>query len=175
MVYLATGAGFADALSGAPAAGMQEGPVLLVTKTAIPAVVIAELIRLHPARIVILGGTGVVSDAVRTAAAAYTSGAVTRLGGADRYATAVAVSAATYAPGVAVVYLATGAGFADALSGAPAAGMQEGPVLLVTKTAIPAVVIAELIRLHPARIVILGGTGVVSDAVRTLVDGLAGL
>ncbi|TAL06017.1 MAG: hypothetical protein EPO00_11865, partial [Chloroflexota bacterium] len=61
---------------------------------------------------------------------------VIRLGGKDRYATAAAVSAATYGPGVPVVYLASGTGFADALAGAPAAGMQAGPVLLVTPTAI---------------------------------------
>ncbi|MEO7664104.1 MAG: glycosyl hydrolase family 18 protein, partial [Candidatus Limnocylindrales bacterium] len=88
---------------------------------------------------------------------------VTRLGGADRYATAVAVSRATFAPGVPVVYLATGSGYADALAGAPVAGMQKGPILLVTSTAIPAVVATELSRLKPARIVILGGTSVVSS------------
>ena len=100
---------------------------------------------------------------------------VTRLGGADRYATAVAVSAATYSPGVSVVYLASGTGFADALAGAPAAGMQAGPVLLVTPTSIPAVVATELTRLHPARIVILGGTGAVSAAVQTVIDGMTAL
>ena len=100
---------------------------------------------------------------------------VTRLGGADRYATAVAVSAATYSPGVSVAYLASGTGFADALAGAPAAGMQGGPVLLVTPTSIPAVVVAELTRLHPARIVILGGTGAVSGAVQTAIDGMTAL
>ncbi len=100
---------------------------------------------------------------------------VTRLGGADRYATAAAVSAATYSPGVSVVYLASGTGFADALAGAPAAGMQAGPVLLVTPTSIPAVVATELTRLHPARIVILGGTGAVSAAVQTAIDGMTAL
>ena len=175
VVYLATGTGFADALAGAPAAGMQSGPMLLVTPTSIPAVVAAELNRLHPARIVILGGIGAVSAAVQTAAAAHTTGSVTRLGGADRYATAVAVSAATYGPGVPVVYLATGTGFADALAGAPAAGMQSGPMLLVTPTSIPAVVAAELNRLHPARIVILGGIGAVSAAVQTAIDRMTAL
>ncbi|HET9436051.1 MAG TPA: glycosyl hydrolase family 18 protein [Candidatus Limnocylindrales bacterium] len=96
---------------------------------------------------------------------------VTRLGGADRYATAAAVSRATYAPGVPVVYLASGTGFADALAGAPAAGMQNGPVLLVTATSIPSVVATELARLKPARIVVLGGTGAITDAVKVQADG----
>jgi spore germination protein YaaH len=97
---------------------------------------------------------------------------VTRLAGADRYATAVAVSKATYAAGVPVVYLATGLDFADALAGAPAAGLQKGPLLLVTASTIPAVVQTELARLKPARIVLLGGTSVISDAVKTAVKAL---
>ncbi len=91
---------------------------------------------------------------------------VTRLAGPDRYATAVAISAATYAANASVVYIATGLGYADALAGAAAAGLERGPLLLVPGTAIPAVVAAELSRLKPARIVVLGGTGVVSESVK---------
>ncbi|HZN16284.1 MAG TPA: N-acetylmuramoyl-L-alanine amidase, partial [Acidimicrobiales bacterium] len=39
-------------------------------------------------------------------------GSVTRLAGADRYATAVAISAASYGPGVPVAYITSGLGFA---------------------------------------------------------------
>jgi hypothetical protein len=88
-----------------------------------------------------------------------------RQGGADRYATAATISAWTYAPGVPVVYIASGKGFADALAGAPAAGTAGGPLLLVPNTSIPAVVAAELDRLDPARIIVLGGPASVSDAV----------
>ncbi len=58
-----------------------------------------------------------------------------REAGADRYATSAAVSAATFAPGVPVVYIASGTGFADALSGSAAAGAGHGPLLLVTPRA----------------------------------------
>ncbi len=170
VVYIATGAGFADALAGAPAAGMQKGPLLLVAPTSIPPVVATELTRLKPVRIVVLGGTGVISDKVKAALDTYTKGSVTRLAGTDRYATAAAISRATYAAGVPVVYIATGAGFADALAGAPAAGMQKGPLLLVAPTSIPPVVATELTRLKPARIVVLGGTGVISDKVKAALD-----
>ncbi|HZM73849.1 MAG TPA: cell wall-binding repeat-containing protein, partial [Candidatus Polarisedimenticolia bacterium] len=51
---------------------------------------------------------------------------VTRLAGADRYATAVAISAASYGPGVPVAYITSGLGFADALAGAPVAGRDGG-------------------------------------------------
>jgi len=165
VVYVATGLDFPDALAGAAVAGPQGGPILLVSVDAIPAATAAELTRLRPQQIMILGGTGVVSDAVASALGDYTSGAVTRLAGRDRYATAAAVGAATFVPGVSVVYVATGLNFPDALAGAAVAGFQDGPVLLVSTNAIPTVTAIELARLKPQRIVILGGTGVVSDAV----------
>ncbi len=98
---------------------------------------------------------------------------LTRLSGADRYATAAAISAATFKPGVPVVYLATGLNFPDALAGAAAAGGNGGPLLLVGST-MPAATAAELARLKPARIVILGSTTVVSAAVASLAETAAG-
>ena len=112
-----------------------------------------------------------VSDGVLTQLAGYTTGIVTRLAGSDRYSTAAAISAATYAPGVSVVYVASGVGFADALAGAPAAGTAGGPLLLVPGSSIPSVIAAELSRLQPGRIVVLGGASVVSDGVLTQLAG----
>jgi putative cell wall-binding protein len=166
---LATGAVFPDALTGGPYAARFGGPVLLVRSDSIPAATAAELTRLRPQRIVILGGTGSVGNGVASQAATYTSGSVSRLAGADRYATAAAISAAGFAPGVSVAYVATGTTFADALSGAALAARNHAPVLLVRTDAIPASTAAELKRLQPARIVVLGGPGSVSSAVA---DGL---
>ena len=92
---------------------------------------------------------------------------VTRLGGSDRYATAALVSEATFPAGAPVAYIATGATFPDALSGAVAAARAGGPVLLVSPIALPAATAAELTRLRPSRIVILGGSGAVSASVAT--------
>ncbi len=169
VAYIANGLSFPDALAGAAAAGDAGGPVLLVTRDAIPASIKTELARLKPVRIVVLGGTAVVSDAVKTALAAYTVDhkPATRLAGYDRYATAAAISAASFTTGVPVAYIANGLSFPDALAGAAAAGDAGGPVLLVTRDAIPASIKTELARLKPVRIVVLGGTAVVSDAVKT--------
>ncbi|MBY0398138.1 MAG: cell wall-binding repeat-containing protein, partial [Thermoleophilia bacterium] len=81
--------------------------------------------------------------------------------------TAAAISAAANNPGVAVAYVATGLDFPDALAGAALAALTRGPLLLVTPDGLPAAAAAELGRLRPARIVILGGSGVVGDAVQT--------
>ena len=95
------------------------------------------------------------------------AGTVSRLAGGDRYATSALISKSGYAPGVPVAYIATGANFPDALSAAPLAGLQGGPILLVPGTSIPSAIAAELVRLKPARIVILGSTVTVSSGVAT--------
>ncbi len=165
-LYIAYGGNFPDALSGAPVAGLAGAPILLVSSTSIPPVILAEIVRLRPDRIVILGGPSVVSDGI--AATLRTYAPVTRLSGATRYDTAAAISRASYAPGVPVLYIATGQNFPDALSGASVAGRDGAPLLLVTPTSIPAVTRAEITRLNAGRIVILGGPSVVSDGIAAL-------
>ena len=173
VVYVATGLNFPDALAGAAAAGAQSAPILLVMPDSVPAATAAELQRLQPGKIIILGGTGAVSDAVFNSLGAYTSGGVSRLSGGDRYATAAAISAG-WGPGVPVVYIATGLNFPDALAGAAAAGALGAPLLLVTGTTVPSPTAAELARLRPARIVILGGSGAVSDSVAAQLRAYSG-
>ena len=173
VVYVATGLNFPDALAGAAAAGLTGGPVLLVTKDGIPASTAAELTRLRPGTIAVLGGSGVISDAVVAGLWGYATSGVTRLAGENRYATAAAISAATYAPGVPVVYLATGLDFPDALAGAAAAGSEGAPMLLVSGSGVPPATAFELTRLQPARIVLFGSVTSVSDAVLEALSGFA--
>ncbi len=76
------------------------------------------------------------------------------------------MSAASFSPGVPVAFVANGLAPADALAAAPVA-VQNGGTMLLTKTnEIPAAIIAELRRLAPARIVVLGGTGSVTSLVQ---------
>ncbi|WP_248150704.1 cell wall-binding repeat-containing protein [Microbacterium aoyamense] len=165
-VFIANGMAFADALSGAPAAGMLGGPVLLVSPTELPAAVETELERLGPDRIVVLGGTGAVSQRVATRLASIAPDAeIDRWNGASRYETSAKISSESLDPGVPVAYVASGASFPDALSGAPVAGMESGPVLLVPGKEIPDAVRAELARLDPGAIVVLGGSGAVNASV----------
>ena len=166
VAYIATGANFPDALAGGPVAAKAGGPILLVARGEIPAATKAELTRLRPGRIVVLGGPAGVSDAVLAALEAYQiGGGVSRIGGADRYATAAAVSRSAFATGVATAYVATGATFPDALVGGAAAARAGSPVLLTQPAGLPAATETELRRLAPGRIVVLGGTSAVSDGV----------
>ena len=95
VVYVATGENFPDALGAGPAAAIVKGPILLVSLNAIPGETAAELTRLAPDKIIIVGGTAVVSASVESGLAAY-AGTVERIAGANRYDTAAKLSAATY-------------------------------------------------------------------------------
>jgi putative cell wall-binding protein len=165
VAYVAAGGNFPDALAGGPAAGVHGGPLLLTATTSLPDATAAALRRLQPARIVVLGNRGAVADAVLEELRTHTTGPVTRAAGASRFDTSVAVSAATFPAGSDVVVLATGATFPDALAGGPAAAAYRGPLLLTPSTALPAAVRAEITRLRPRSVFVLGGAGAVSEVV----------
>lgn len=98
---------------------------------------------------------------------------VDRIGGVNRYETAVQVSQAGYGQGAGVVYVASGQVWADALTAGPAAAVEGGPLLLVRETEAPAVVLDEIERLGAARVVIVGGEPSVSAEVEAAIAGIA--
>ena len=164
IVYLTTGTNYPDALSAAAVAG-GHGPVLLTRTDSVPAATVAELRRLGPSRIVVVGGSRAVSDPTFLAvAAAVPDAPMSRLAGTDRYATAAAVATST--PGSAsrtVVYLATGQDYPDALAAAAAAGGR-GPVLLAKPDGLPASTLGALKALGTDQLVVVGGLTAISGA-----------
>ncbi|WPO85997.1 cell wall-binding repeat-containing protein [Herbiconiux sp. KACC 21604] len=171
LVYVASGATFPDALAGSAAAGSRGASVLLVTRDSIPTATGAELARLRPKKIVVLGGTATISDSVLRSLASYAP--TTRLAGSDRYAVSAAVSAETFPTGTATAYIASGEVFPDALSGGAVAGATKAPVLLVTRDGIPEPVRAELERLKPGRIIVVGGENTISTTTAAALAGMA--
>ena len=171
VLFVATGEQFADALAGGPAADVLGGPVLPVAKAGISAPIRSELSRLQPARIVILGGSGAVSDAIAAELEGFTTGTVTRLAGANRYDTAARVATNVFTAPVPQVLIATGLGFADALAGGAVGAKTNSPVLLVSTNSLPPETAAALRTLRPNNIAVLGGTGVISEAIRQQLEG----
>ena len=174
-VFVATGTSFPDALAGGALAGQAASPLLLVKPTSIPTPTLNEIKRLKPIEIFVLGGPGAVSDGVLAQLSAYddaNDGGTYRLAGADRYATAAAISRAAWQTTSQYVVIANGANFPDALSGAPAAAHFGAPVLLSMTTSVPAVTLNELKRLNPGQVIIAGGTGVVSDQARNQIQNV---
>ncbi len=161
--FIASGETFPDALSAASRAGAEGAPLLLTRSASLPNETAAELTRLRPERIVIVGGSDKVSAAVADQLVGYaTSGQVVRIGGNDHYATSVAVSR-LYPAKVTTAYLASGEDFPDALAGAALASHQGAPLLLTPKAGLTPSARAELLRLAPQQIIVLGGPAAVSD------------
>jgi hypothetical protein len=100
---------------------------------------------------------------------------VTRVAGADRDATAVAVSDADFAPQSAgAVVLARNDDYPDALTGGPLAAASGGPLLLTAPGSLDPSVAAELARVLPkgGPVYLLGGTSALSTSVEAAVDAL---
>jgi len=172
--YVAVGTNWPDALSGgaAAAAPSSAGPILLVQSKQIPSSVAQALAKLRPQKITVFGGTTAVSSSVLSALKQYTASksasSVTRLGGADRFATSALIGTGLFSSGVPVAYAASGQNFPDALAGAPLSSLSGGaPVLLTNQAAIPSVIGHALTTLKPKSVDVLGGANAISSSVQT--------
>ena len=167
-VYVASGRNYPDALSGASLAATNDAPILLTDPTSLPDTIRQVLDRLDPAHITVLGGSGVVSDSVMTALAAYATGPtprVTRISGANRYATSADVAAA-FPSTVATTFLASGEDFPDALAGAALAGSWDVPLVLTQRYSLPSPVDSRLLAISDTKGYVLGDGGAVASIVR---------
>lgn len=175
VVYIANGRNYPDALSAAPAAAFRGAPLLLTERDSVPAVIAAEIVRLRPDRILVVGGTAVVAPAVVTALEGlYPGTQVQRLAGSDRYETSRVVTEDAFGTaGAAMAFIATGTNFPDALAASAAAAMYDGPVVLVNGAAesVDNDTLSVLDTLGAAEVLIAGGEGVVSPGIEeSLVD-----
>jgi hypothetical protein len=98
VVYVAVGTNYPDALGVGPGAGGDGAPIIILpTNPPIPGASSAELVRLDPRTLIIIGGTGVISDAMEDALESLLpNAAISRIAGANRYETNAAFSAATF-------------------------------------------------------------------------------
>lgn len=181
VVYIANGLNFPDALSAGPAAAAEGGPLLLTEPNSLPSSVRAELNRLNPTTIVIVGGSSVVSGSVASALGSYAD-TVVRIGGANRYETSRLIAQRGISRGFFTtgkqVWVATGANYADALSAGAAAASARVPILLVDGTAssidsATRTFLSSTLRPTVARIA--GGTAVVSNGVKSAIDAVSGV
>ncbi|MGP5026687.1 cell wall-binding repeat-containing protein [Glutamicibacter ardleyensis] len=152
-VVITSGERFPDALAGSPLASLKNAPLLLTQKNALPSSVAAELKRLKPKNIIVLGGPIAISESTVRKIKAY--GPVTRVWGNNLYDTSALISKKWKTSSQ--VFLATGERFEDAMSLAAVAAGREAPMLLTKKASVPAATIRELKRLKPTRVYMAGG------------------
>jgi putative cell wall-binding protein len=167
-VYIASGVNYPDALSAAPAAAHVGAPLLLTAPDALPQVIIDEIKRLDPSRVVIAGGLAAVSQAVENKLNSIVDGSVVRFAGVNRYDTSRLVTDDAFGT-TANAFLATGSNFPDALAASAAAAHLGAPVILVpgTDASVDAATLALLDTLAVEKIYLAGGTAVVSSAIKT--------
>ncbi|WP_165700183.1 cell wall-binding repeat-containing protein [Ornithinimicrobium ciconiae] len=175
-VYVATGQGdmdsglaLADALTAASLAGSEGSPVVLTRSGSLPAATAEVITELGVANIVVIGGTGAVSDDVL--AQLNELAPTERVAGANRYETAVALTAG-YGADADMLYIASGTNFPDALSGSSLTGSQSAPLLLTRQDHLPAAISEEILRLSPQGITIFGGTVAVNTDVEADLQAL---
>ena len=173
-VYLASGQAFPDALGAGALAAEIGAPVLLTSSDSLPESVRAELLRLHPARIKVVGGTSAVSAAALADALGLPfTHSMTRLGGADRYATNRLLIADAL-PHATTVYVATGTNFPDALAAGPPAAKASGAVVLINGSAssLDQATLTFLSDLGVSQVRLVGGTSVISTAIQNQLSGI---
>ncbi len=167
---LATGRIFADGLAAAGLAGACNAPVLLTQPRTLPASVATELLRLGVSRVIVCGDQRAISDAVVDQVEALGDIEVQRIGGSDRYETAALIAdeiVAVTGEDPALVFVARGDTFPDALAVSPVAWAHSAPILLVRPEELPRYTIDYLLGLTSAtRGVIVGGSAAVSTDVQ---------
>ena len=131
-VVIARGDAAPDALAGVPLAAHVHGPLLLTDPKALDGATAAEIKRVLGAdktkSITILGGTTAVSPTVQEQLTLL-GYHVQRIGGSDRFDTALRIANEGLGP-TANVVVATGTDFADALAAGPLAASQHAAVVL---------------------------------------------
>lgn len=172
-----------DAAVSGPLAGTLGAPLLLTSRTRLPAPTLAELDRRGSTvkTAYVIGGTGVVSDDV--AAALRSRGlTVVRIAGPDRYGTSEAVAQQIAARRtVTGIVIAGGYGLADALGASGAATATKEPILLTPASGLATETRRALDETNATHARVVGGTSVVGATVVSeltsmglVVDRLAG-
>lgn len=180
-VFIASGADYPDALAAgaaaqgtfgdpSPSADHFGGALLLTQPTSLPGQTKSALDQLDPRRIVVVGGSGAVSDGVLRSLKSY-AGTVERWEGDDRYATAAEISRKTRLTDASHVrpdhvFIASGQDFPDAVTAGAVAGQLDAPMMLVRQDHVAPATLAEIKAVDPSTIVIAGGSAIVSDGVK---------
>jgi putative cell wall-binding protein len=162
-----------DQVTAAAIAGSLGGPVLLTSAKSLPASTTAEIKRLKPGQIFVLGSNSTISTGVAGQLASLTP-SVVRINGSTGFNVAAAAvsfaltqSKATTHPAD-TVYVVSGDTRDEALAIAPVAARSGRPVVYVHTSSVPSVVVSKLRAAKIKRVIIVGRTKVVSSSVEKL-------
>lgn len=162
VVVLARDDNFPDALAGTPLAYKFNAPILLTNSQTLSTETEAEIERINPTKIFILGSPKAISNEIEQKL--KLKYAVERVGGSDRFETAAKIASAVGgSSGKAVI--AYGFNFPDALAVSSWAANKNIPILLTDKDTIPIPTQESLKDLGIKQTIIVGSSAVISDNV----------
>ncbi|TYS75745.1 cell wall-binding repeat-containing protein [Rossellomorea aquimaris] len=171
-VILVNGNAIADGLTATPLAAAHDAPILLSQKEVVSPDSLSEMKRLGAKNIVLIGGNGVISASVEKdlKAKGYN---VSRIGGADRYATSLLIAKQLdKLIDVKDAFLANGRGEADALSIAAHSGAVKQPIILVERSTVPAATFEWLKTENLSNAFFIGGTAVIEQSIIKKMDAI---
>ncbi|WP_299742914.1 SpoIID/LytB domain-containing protein [Rossellomorea sp. y25] len=159
-----------DALTGSVLAKKMDSPLLLTTSNSLPETVLAEIKRLQPEKVYLLGGTNAISGNVESQLKGLSD--VTRISGKERYETAVKV-ADEINNNDEIFVVTKDEKSPDALSIASYASMMQIPILYTTKDSLHESVEAYMKENSINKVTIIGGQSAVSSGVERQLMNLA--
>ncbi len=163
-VVLARSDDFADALAGVPLANKLNAPILLTLTANLPEADIQEIQRLQAKKVIILGGTGAISEIVVNELEKLGI-IVERISGSDRFGTAAEIAARVMSAETNTAVIVNGYNFPDALSVASYAAAKGYPILMTENDDIPANTDAALARHNIRNTFVIGWTGAIGEKV----------
>ncbi|WP_439144818.1 cell wall-binding repeat-containing protein [Virgibacillus profundi] len=163
-VILSRGLEFADALAGVPLAHKLDAPILLTPNDDLRDNTLEEIERLGAGEVIILGGTGAISENV-VEELEEADLDVRRIAGGTRFETAALIASEVSPDGAEEVVVVNGMDFPDALSVASHAAKEGLPILLTKSESLPQVTEAAISDLNAGKTIVVGGTMVVSDEI----------
>lgn len=175
-VILTSGNNFPDALSASVLAKKLKAPILLVDSKAESSNEAFTYISEHLSKdgtIYVIGGTGIIGTDFNTKLTEMGYLNVERIGGADRYETALLIAQSLAVESKTPLVIASGESFPDALSISVFAADKGWPILLAGKDYLASGVKNYIAAGQPSQVYIVGGTGVVSAAVESQIQSLA--
>ncbi|TWH58520.1 putative repeat protein (TIGR02543 family) [Desulfitobacterium sp. LBE] len=177
-VILATAANYPDALAGSVLAYKLNAPILLIDSSSEEQEKVLEYISMNldsAGTVHILGGKGIVGSEIEEKIKARGFTKITRIGGKDRYETALKIAEYLEVPQGTPVVLVYGEDYPDALSISSSAAAMQSPILLVGRNEIRPEISQALQKIKPIKVYILGREGKISSAVEKQVAEAAGL
>lgn len=167
VVYLVADDALDVGWAAVPAAAARGGAVLLTRPDRLPEGTAAELERLGPTEVVVVGDTGAVSEDVAEAARALAP-RVVRVDHDDPVDAARALTRATF-PGAAAAWVASADRPTDLAAAATAAAARRSPLLVVDEDArsLASADVTLLDDLGVTQVTVVGGTGAVASGVET--------